>query len=160
MHNKIDHFAIGTQSLDEGVAALQETLGVTVPRGGKHDAMSTHNCVMQSGNESFLELIAIDPEAPEPGRTRWFTLDDPATRARLAARPRALCWVVGTDDLDAVIAASPVSFGQFARYFRDVAKTPNALYLDGTVSSLWDPARGRMDTRADLGPLVVVETKE
>ena len=59
-----------------------------------------------------------------------------------------------------VIAASPVSFGQFARYFRDVAKTPNALYLDGTVSSLWDPARGRMDTRADLGPLVVVETKE
>jgi len=59
-----------------------------------------------------------------------------------------------------VITASPVSFGQFARYFRDVAKTPNALYLDGTVSSLWDPARGRMDTRADLGPLVVVETKE
>ena len=59
-----------------------------------------------------------------------------------------------------VIAASPVSFGQFARYFRDVAKTPNALYLDGTVSSLWDPARGRMDTRADLGPLVVVEAKE
>tara|TARA_B100000678_G_scaffold254401_1_gene231506 strand:- start:167 stop:1042 length:876 start_codon:yes stop_codon:yes gene_type:complete len=59
-----------------------------------------------------------------------------------------------------VITASPVSFGQFARYFRDVAKTPNALYLDGTVSSLWDPARGRMDTRADLGPLVVVEAKE
>ena len=70
MHNKIDHFAIGTQSLDEGVAALQETLGVTVPRGGKHDAMSTHNCVMQSGNESFLELIAIDPEAPEPGLSK------------------------------------------------------------------------------------------
>ncbi len=58
------------------------------------------------------------------------------------------------------ITASPVSFGQFARFFRDVAETPNALYLDGTVSSLWDPARGRMDTRADLGPLVVVETKE
>ena len=59
-----------------------------------------------------------------------------------------------------VISSRPVSFGQFARFFRDVAKTPNALYLDGTVSSLWDPARGRMDTRADLGPLVVVETKE
>ena len=58
------------------------------------------------------------------------------------------------------ITARPVSFGQFARFFRDVAKTPNALYLDGTVSSLWDPARGRMDTRADLGPLVVVEFKE
>ena len=59
-----------------------------------------------------------------------------------------------------VISSRPVSFGQFARFFRDVAKTPNALYLDGTVSSLWDPARGRMDTRADLGPLVVVEFKD
>ena len=59
-----------------------------------------------------------------------------------------------------VISNRPVSFGQFARFFRDVAATPNALYLDGTVSSLWDPARGRMDTRADLGPLVVVEIKE
>ncbi|GAB5347501.1 phosphodiester glycosidase family protein [Alteriqipengyuania sp. 357] len=59
-----------------------------------------------------------------------------------------------------VITNRPVSFGQFARFFRDVAKTPNALYLDGSVSSLWDPARGRMDTRADLGPLVVVEFKE
>ena len=58
------------------------------------------------------------------------------------------------------ITSRPVSFGQFARFFRDVAKTPNALYLDGTVSSLWDPARGRMDTRADLGPLVVIEFKE
>ena len=58
------------------------------------------------------------------------------------------------------ITARPVSFGQFARFFRDVAGTPNALYLDGSVSSLWDPARGRMDTRADLGPLVVVEAKE
>ena len=58
------------------------------------------------------------------------------------------------------ITARPVSFGQFARFFRDVAATPNALYLDGSVSSLWDPARGRMDTRADLGPLVVVEIKE
>ena len=59
-----------------------------------------------------------------------------------------------------VISSRPVSFGQVARFFRDVAKTPNALYLDGTVSSLWDPARGRMDTRADLGPLVVVDFKE
>jgi len=58
------------------------------------------------------------------------------------------------------ITARPVSFGQFARFFQNVAKTPNALYLDGSVSSLWDPARGRMDTRADLGPLVVVEFKD
>ena len=56
-----------------------------------------------------------------------------------------------------VVSEAPVSFGKFARYFRDVARTPNALFLDGSVSALWDPARGRMDARAPLGPLIVVE---
>jgi prepilin-type processing-associated H-X9-DG protein len=69
---------------------------------------------------------------------------------------------VGIDDAGRahfVISEAPVSFGKFARYFRDVAKTRNALFLDGSVSSLWDPARGRMDGRAPLGPLIVVERK-
>lgn len=56
-----------------------------------------------------------------------------------------------------VISDAPLSFGKFARYFRDELKTPNALYLDGKVSSLWDPAQGRLDNMAPLGPLIVVE---
>ena len=92
MQNKIDHFAIGADSLEQGIADMEAKLGVSVPRGGKHDAMSTHNCVMQAGNESFFELIAIDPEAPaDPGRVRWFTLDNQSTQERLRERPRALC---------------------------------------------------------------------
>jgi uncharacterized protein YigE (DUF2233 family) len=58
-----------------------------------------------------------------------------------------------------VISEAPVSFGKFARYFRDVARTPNALFLDGSVSALWDPARNRMDAPAPLGPLIVVEKR-
>jgi len=118
LHNKIDHFAIATASLEEGTIAMKDALGVEVPRGGKHAAMSTHNCVMQAGNESFFELLAIDPEAPDPGRVRWFTMDDPATMARIAKRPRALCWVVNTDDLDGVIAASPVDLGEVVTFTR------------------------------------------
>lgn len=59
-----------------------------------------------------------------------------------------------------VISEAPISFGKFARYFRDVLKTPNALYLDGSVSALWDPATGRIDGGAPLGPLLVVEEKQ
>lgn len=58
-----------------------------------------------------------------------------------------------------VISDAPVSFGQLARFFRDELKTPNALYLDGKVSALWDPARGRLDA-ARNGPLVVVSRRE
>lgn len=59
-----------------------------------------------------------------------------------------------------VISEGPVSFGVLARYFRDVLKTPDALYLDGSVSALWNPARERLDARAPIGPMIVVEKKD
>lgn len=58
-----------------------------------------------------------------------------------------------------VISNAPVSFGQLARYYRDVLKVNNALYLDGQVSSLWDPAKDRMD-KGRVGPIVVVTKRE
>lgn len=118
MQNKIDHFAVGADTLEQGIAAMQTALGVELNAGSKHDLMSTHNKVMQSGNESFFELIAIDPDAPKPERTRWFTLDNNNTQTRIAERPRALCWVVGTDDLDATVAASPVELGEIVTFVR------------------------------------------
>ncbi|MFM7350179.1 MAG: phosphodiester glycosidase family protein [Erythrobacter sp.] len=54
-----------------------------------------------------------------------------------------------------VISDAPISFGQLARYYRDVLKVQNALYLDGAVSSLWDPAGGRQDG-GRVGPIIVV----
>jgi uncharacterized protein YigE (DUF2233 family) len=55
-----------------------------------------------------------------------------------------------------VISDEPVSFGKLARFFRDALKCPNALFLDGTVSSLWDPGAGRRDGYDALGPLILV----
>ena len=55
-----------------------------------------------------------------------------------------------------VISEDGVSFGRFARFFRDSLGCRNALFLDGSVSSLWDPASGRKDPSTHLGPLVVV----
>lgn len=54
-----------------------------------------------------------------------------------------------------VISEEPVSFGKFARLFRDGLKCRNALYLDGSVSSLWDPTNHRMDSFSAIGPMVV-----
>ena len=159
MNNNIDHFAIGAATLEQGVAAMSEKLGVEVPKGGKHDAMSTHNCVMQSGNESFFELIAIDPDAPDPGRTRWFTLDDPETQRRLAERPRALCWVVNTDDLDAVVAASPVDLGEIVHFqrgertWRLTVPKDGALPENGLLPAFieWSPGPHPSTGQQDLG---------
>ena len=58
-----------------------------------------------------------------------------------------------------VISERAVSFGLIARLFRDRLGCPDALFLDGSVSALWDPAADRIDSTVDLGPLLVVEAR-
>ncbi|MDX1576463.1 MAG: VOC family protein [Kiloniellales bacterium] len=99
-----DHLVIGAADLAQGVDWVEARLGVTVPPGGSHPRMATHNRLSALGPASFLEIIALDPAAEAPPRPRWFALDDPAVRARLARRPRLLTWVAGTDDIAASLA--------------------------------------------------------
>lgn len=70
---------------------------------------------------------------------------------------------VGVDDKGRahfVISNGPISFGKLARFYRDELEVKNALYLDGNVSSLWNPATDRLDTGAPIGPIVVIRKKE
>jgi uncharacterized protein YigE (DUF2233 family) len=62
---------------------------------------------------------------------------------------------VGGGGTKFVISETAVSLGKFARFFRDGLKSRNALYFDGSVSSLWDPANGRQDSHSPLGPIIV-----
>jgi uncharacterized protein YigE (DUF2233 family) len=55
-----------------------------------------------------------------------------------------------------VLADDPVTFHQFARVFRDVLKTPNALYLDGSISRLYATDIDRNDFGFQMGPIVAV----
>lgn len=70
---------------------------------------------------------------------------------------------VGIDDRGRahfVISNAPISFGKLARFYRDELAVRNALYLDGNVSALWNPATDRLDSGAPIGPIIVVEKKE
>lgn len=69
---------------------------------------------------------------------------------------------VGVDDQGRahfVISSAPISFGKLARFYRDELGVKNALYLDGSVSQLWNPATERIDSGAAIGPILVVERK-
>lgn len=102
-----------------------------------------------------------------PPRVMWATQSGPMLvvggRLHPAIRPdgesRLMRNGVGVPDGRTalfVVSDEPVSFGKLARFFRDVLKCPNALFLDGTVSSLWDPAGGRRDGYDSLGPMILV----
>src|SRR5262249_17875694 len=51
-----------------------------------------------------------------------------------------------------VISEAPVTFYEFATLFRDKLRCPDALFLDGVISSLHAPALKRSDSQTDLGP--------
>lgn len=57
------------------------------------------------------------------------------------------------------ISNDVVTFHEFARLFRDALGCPNALFLDGSISSLYAPAIGRNDDFWNLGPMIGVFRK-
>ena len=64
--------------------------------------------------------------------------------------------VVNANEVIFAISDEPVTFYEFALLFRDRLKCPDALYLDGSVSSLFVRSLGRDDERSSLGPIIGV----
>ena len=64
---------------------------------------------------------------------------------------------VGARDAHTIVFAisrDPVSFHRFASLFRDELGCANALFLDGTISSLYAPSIGRTAQWLPVGPMV------
>ena len=91
----------------KGASWVEARLGAAPVPGGKHPVMGTHNRLLFIGSGRFLEVIAIDPGAKDPGRPRWFDLDDPVLRAQLARSPALIHWVERTDGMEAALRAYP-----------------------------------------------------
>ena len=95
----LDHLVVAASDLDQGARWVKELLGVALEPGGRHTDFGTHNRLLSLGPDSYLEVIAIDPDAPDPGRPRWFELDTPAMDSRLARGPALVHWVVRAPSL-------------------------------------------------------------
>jgi hypothetical protein len=99
VNTAVDHLVVVARDLAQGVAWCESTLGVTPAPGGRHPLMGTHNrLVALDGQRSYLEIIAIDPDAPPPGRSRWFGMDRLADTVR--DTPRLVHVVVRSTNLD------------------------------------------------------------
>jgi len=108
----LDHLVLATRDLAQGAAWLEDHLGVSLSPGGVHAAMGTHNRLLRLGPSLYLELIAIDQNAPAPPRPRWFALDTPQMQARISERPRLIHWVARCGDIAVESAACPELLGE------------------------------------------------
>ncbi len=156
---ELDHIIVAAQTLDAGVRFIREKLGVDIPPGGRHESMGTHNHVMRLGRSSFLEVIAVDPDARKPDRPRWFGLDDPATKARLRDGPRLITWVIRTADIVAAVDAAAIPLGTITRVTRGALSwrltVPDDGHMPGggTIPHVieWDQGLRPWESMADLG---------
>ncbi len=156
---RLDHLAVSAVTLEGGVAAVEEALGVRLAGGGQHPHMATHNRLLALG-DIYLEVIATDPAAPRPAWPRWFDLaTDPAAPRpawprwfdldRFAGRPRLTNWICACNDLEAALAGAPSGVGvpvdlQRGDYrWRMAVPADGRLPFDGCFPALiqWQGAR-------------------
>jgi uncharacterized protein YigE (DUF2233 family) len=83
----------------------------------------------------------------------------PAFEPNGASRYRRNGVGVRGDTVVLAVSRGTVSFGTFARLFRDALGCPNALFLDGAVSALEGPAGPIVGGTFPAGPVIVVDRK-
>jgi Glyoxalase-like domain len=145
MSCQLDHIAIIAPSLKAGIVWVRECLGLMPQMGGQHPQMGTQNMLLRLGADAFLEVIAVDPNAPKPDQARWFGLDDTAdVQAHWQAGRRLRGMVARTDTLADLTNADAALHGQLMRITRgDRAwqfgvRPDGRLPMDGAVPHLMD----------------------
>ncbi len=136
-----DHIAVGASSLGEGLSWIEKELNIQVPAGGKHDQMGTHNHVISSGNDTYLEIIAKDPQAKPKQKATWFGLDDPRTELSLYKSPQVIAWVCRTENISRTLRllqnlGVDTDFGKPEEMSRGTLRWKFSLRNDGLIP-LW-----------------------
>lgn len=154
--DRTDHLIYGTPDLDAGVEEIERRMGVRPGGGGRHPQYGTRNALLALGEETYLEVMAPDPELPEPDGGRLFALDE-------LEAPRLVTWAVRAPDIDGAAARARdrgVELGAVESGRREQPDgtvlswrltDPRALPMDGVVPFLIDwgetpnPAAGARD---------------
>lgn len=154
-----DHIAIGCQTLEQGNAYVKARMGITVPIGGMHPLMGTHNHVMATGEDTFFEIIATNPNAIKPIHPRWFGLDNINFPN---ARPHS--WILNSDDFEADIATAksigidlgvPQTLTRGNMAWRFAVRSDGEIPLDGSAPMIMEWPKQPTHPAANMGDLGV-----
>lgn len=130
----LDHLTVIAPTLAQGVRHVHECLGIQTPYGGVHPEMGTHNHVLRLGDDLYMEVIAIDPDAAAPDGARWFGLGDPNTvQADWDDGRRLRGWVARTDNINEVLDGREALFGTDIGVSRNNKHSRFSLLPDGAL---------------------------
>lgn len=130
MTSEIDHLVISAPTKTRGVEYVADLLGIAPSGGGVHPKMGTHNALLRLGDQSYLEVIAIDPEAAPPERPRWFDLD----RLTKDSEPRLVTWVCRTSNIQTATQNAPYPLGPITEMSRGNLNWRITIPEDGSLA--------------------------
>ena len=87
----LDHFILGCDDLDHGVAFVEQRTGVRALFGGVHPGRGTRNALLSLGERRYLEIMAPDP-------AQQVTPQIP--RLRELKEPKIVGWAAHPGDLE------------------------------------------------------------
>ena len=93
----VDHLVYASPDLDLACADLEERLGVRASAGGRHHGRGTRNALIAVGPDSYIEIVAPDPQQQRSAVPRWFGIDTLTT-------PRLVGWAARATNLPRVVA--------------------------------------------------------
>jgi Glyoxalase-like domain len=96
MPGQVDHLVYAVPDLDRAIEDLEKRLGVRAAPGGRHSGEGTRNALIGLGTDSYLEILAPDPDQPLPSRSLWLGLEGRKT-------PRLTAWAVKGRHLEALV---------------------------------------------------------
>ena len=157
MTAQIDHLVIAANTLEEGVAWCESTLGITPGPGGEHPLMGTHNRLFSIATAqyptAYFEIIAIHSGAVcarKQGEKRWFDLDNETLQRSLkkngpqlvhfvASTPRALPAIealasLGMDRGELLAASRMTPHGSLS--WKITVRTDGQRLMHGTLPTL------------------------
>jgi hypothetical protein len=145
---ELDHIAVVAPTLPPGRLGARGAWLLEPVTGGKHPLMGTHNCLLRIGEDLFMEVIAVAPDAPKPAIKRWFGLDDQAAVLRNWQAGRRLgSYVARCHDVAATIGSQSDIFGESTRLTRGDLVWTFGVRPDGTL-----PLGGALPHVMDWGP--------
>lgn len=100
----VDHLVYATPDLNRAIDQIESLLGVRPAIGGRHVGRGTHNALVALGEDVYLEIIAPDPEQPDPPAPRAFGLDNVG-----GGDARLVTWAAKSDDVESVRAVAETS---------------------------------------------------
>ena len=157
MKAQIDHLVIAANTLEEGVAWCERTVGITPGPGGEHPLMGTHNRLFSIATAqyptAYFEIIAINKEADcarKPSDKRWFDLDNETLQSSLkqngpqlihfvASTPRALPAIealasLGMDRGELLVASRMTTHGLLS--WKMTVRSDGQRLMHGTLPTL------------------------